>query len=69
MINFGTSEHPIFLLGKSFGEFLQRIVTELESGNFRIDGDEDFVLKKRASLEYFEYMFVLSGSGVWTLAD
>ncbi len=69
VINFGTSEHPIFLLGKSFGEFLQRIVTELESGNFRIDGEEDFVLKKRPSVQYFEYMFVLSGSGVWTPAD
>ena len=69
IINFGTSEHPIFVLGKSFGEFLQRVVGELESGNFRIDGDEDFIMKRRPSVQYFEYLYALSGSGVWTPAD
>lgn len=69
VINFGSSEHPIFVMGKSFGEFLQRVVVELESGNFRIDADEDFVMKKKPSVQYFEYMFALSGSGVWTPAD
>ena len=69
VINFGTSEHPKFVLAKSFGEFLQRILVELETGNFRIDGDEDFVLRRRPNVQFFEYLFVLSGSGIWTPSD
>ncbi|MBX9571610.1 MAG: SMI1/KNR4 family protein [Candidatus Obscuribacterales bacterium] len=69
IINFGSGAHPIFVMGKSFGEFLQRVVAELEGGNFHIDGDEDFIMKKRPAVQYFEYLYVLSGSGVWTPAD
>jgi len=41
VINFGRDEEAKFVLGQTVDDFIDRIATELEAGNFVIDEEED----------------------------
>lgn len=41
VINFGRDEDAKFVLGATVGDFIERIVTELEAGNFVLDDESD----------------------------
>ena len=41
VINFGRDEEAKFVLGQTVEDFIDRIATELEAGNFVIDDEED----------------------------
>jgi cell wall assembly regulator SMI1 len=41
VINFGRDEEAKFVLGQTVDDFIDRIVTELEAGNFVIDEEDD----------------------------
>lgn len=69
IINFGRDSDVKFVLARSFGEFFQRLVSELERGNFIIDDDCDFTLRERPPIQYFEHLFFLTGSGAWNPQD
>lgn len=53
VINFGRDEEAKFVLGESVDDFIDRIATELEAGNFVIDEEDDGFNTKNPPMGHF----------------
>jgi cell wall assembly regulator SMI1 len=53
VINFGRDEEAKFVLGQTVDDFIDRIATELEAGNFVIDEEDDGFNTKNPPTRHF----------------